>query len=55
MNKKYEKIKQKIDKNKAKIKELEQILEKNEERIKELDFENNEYKKVQNERNEKKC
>lgn len=53
MNKKYEKIKQKIDKNKAKIKELEQILEKNEERIKELDFENNEYKKVQNERNEK--
>ncbi|WP_338975029.1 ankyrin repeat domain-containing protein [Spiroplasma endosymbiont of Tricholauxania praeusta] len=53
MNKKYEKIKQKIDKNKAKIKELEQILEKNEERIKELDFKNNEYKKVQNERNEK--
>ncbi|WP_339040013.1 ankyrin repeat domain-containing protein [Spiroplasma endosymbiont of Andrena trimmerana] len=53
MNEKYEKIKQKIDKNKTKIKELEQILEKNEERIKELDFENNEYKKVQNERNEK--
>ncbi|WP_342257230.1 ankyrin repeat domain-containing protein [Spiroplasma endosymbiont of Nomada ruficornis] len=53
MNEKSEKIKQKIDKNKTKIKELEQILEKNEERIKELDFENNEYKKVQNERNEK--
>ncbi|WP_338987297.1 ankyrin repeat domain-containing protein [Spiroplasma endosymbiont of Dasysyrphus albostriatus] len=53
MNEKYEKIKQKIDKNKTKIKELEQILEKNEERIKELNFENNEYKKVQNEHNEK--